>query len=124
MRAIRSSGTKPEIVVRKMVHGLGFRYRLHSRDLPGKPDIVLRSRRKAVFVHGCFWHQHDNGICLDGRTPKSNTGYWSPKLARNVQRDAEHVAALKAAGWRILIVWDCETKNDARLRKTLVRFLT
>jgi DNA mismatch endonuclease (patch repair protein) len=121
MRRIKSKDMKPEIVVRRLIHALGYRYRLHRKDLPGKPDIVFGPRRKAVFVHGCFWHQHSG--CGEGRLPRSNTGYWKPKLARNVQRDAQNVAVLREQGWDSLIVWECETKDLARLRRRLVQFL-
>ena len=124
MRAIRSGGMKPEMIVRSLVHRMGYRYRLHAKNLPGKPDLVFRPRKKAIFVHGCFWHQHAKEDCKDGRQPKSNTGYWAPKLTRNVERDAANVAALKKLGWGILILWECEvlmgTANlEARIRKLL-----
>lgn len=123
MRAIRSGGTVPEMTVRRMVHAMGHRYRLHARDLPGKPDLVFRPRRKAIFVHGCFWHQHDDPACLDGRKPRSNTGYWDAKLARNVTRDRENQAKLRAAGWDVLVIWDCETHDTGALRARLEAFL-
>lgn len=123
MRQIKSKGMKPELLVRSLAHRLGFRFRLHSKDLPGKPDLVFRSRRKAIFVHGCFWHSHERADCLDSRLPKSNVGYWVPKLARNKERDVENVAALKAAGWRVLTVWECETKDERKLTRALTRFL-
>src|ERR1043166_5430611 len=94
MAKIRSSHTRPEIAVRKLVYGFGLRYRLHQQDLPGKPDIVFRKHKKVIFVHGCFWHQHPKRGCLDARRPASNTSYWQPKLDRNVTRDAQHLAAL------------------------------
>jgi DNA mismatch endonuclease (patch repair protein) len=100
---------------------MGFRYRLHRKDLPGKPDIVFVSRRKVIFVHGCFWHQHQD--CRDGRMPRSNLGYWEPKLARNVQRDAQTSNALRTAGWDVLIVWECETGNVSALTQRLKGFL-
>lgn len=123
MAAIRGKDTKPELIVRRLVHALGYRYRLHVRDLPGKPDLVFRPRRKVIFVHGCFWHLHPDVKCLDSRKPKSNKSYWGPKLTRNVERDAVHAAALETAGWKVLVVWDCETKALAALSKRLVRFL-
>ena len=107
----------------RLVTALGHRYRLHHRDLPGKPDLVFGPRKKVIFVHGCFWHMHPKKNCLDARAPKSNTGYWTPKLARNVARDKEHAAALRKLGWRVLTVWECEAKNEARLRARLVKFL-
>lgn len=124
MAAIRSGDTKPEMIVRRMVHELGFRFRLHRKDLPGKPDLVFVSRRKVIFVHGCFWHLHPKAECLDSRVPKSNQGYWSPKLQRNVERDATHSAELRALGWDVLVVWDCETKDVEQLRGRLERFLS
>lgn len=124
MAAIRSTGTKPEMLVRSLVHRLGYRFRLHARDLPGKPDLVFRSRRKVIFVHGCFWHQHAKLSCKDGRAPKSNLGYWAGKLARNVTRDARNIEALNALGFRVLVIWECEAAlPDARLAARLRRFL-
>ena len=123
MAAIRSENTKPELIVRRLVTALGYRYRLHRKDLPGKPDLVFGPRRKVIFVHGCFWHMHRKADCFDARLPKSNTGYWNPKLARNVARDAEHIAALKRQGWNVCVVWDCETKNQKRLSARLNKFL-
>ena len=123
MAAIRSANTKPELTVRRLVHSLGYRYRLHSKDLPGKPDLVFGPRRKVIFVHGCFWHLHPKKNCLDARYPKSNTAYWTPKLARNTVRDAANVRSLRALGWQALVVWDCETKDAKRLTLKLQRFL-
>lgn len=114
---------KPELIVRSLVHRLGYRFRLHAQELPGKPDIVRRPQRQAIFVHGCFWHQHRKTQCLDGRLPKSNTAYWHPKLSRNVQRDEASVAALKKTGWRVLVIWECETKDIGALEQRLRRFL-
>jgi DNA mismatch endonuclease (patch repair protein) len=121
MRAIRSTGMKPEMLVRRLVHGLGYRYRLHGHDLPGRPDLVFAPRRKIIFVHGCFWHQHAG--CKLAHAPRSNISYWRPKLARNVARDAAHLSALKKNGWKVLVVWECQTKNVARLSQRLKRFL-
>ena len=121
MRRIRSTGMKPEILVRRLVHKLGYRFRLHRRDLPGRPDLVFVSRRKVIFVHGCFWHQHRR--CIDGRLPRSNKSYWHPKLSRNVKRDAEALSQLVHSGWRPLVVWECETRNVSRLEKRLRKFL-
>ncbi|MBN3735405.1 very short patch repair endonuclease [Burkholderia sp. Tr-20390] len=119
MRQIRSKDTTPELVVRRALWKLGFRYRLHCKDLPGKPDIVFRGKRKVVFVHGCFWHQHG---CADSKLPKSNTDYWHPKLRRNIERDADAVAKLESDGWSVMVVWDCETKR-ADLPDRLKEFL-
>jgi DNA mismatch endonuclease (patch repair protein) len=101
MSRIRSRDTKPEMIVRRLLHAAGYRYRLHTKDLPGKPDVVFKRRRKVVFVHGCFWHQHDREDCLDGRRPKSNTSYWHAKLERNVERDQEHIRRLHELGWQV-----------------------
>ena len=124
MARIRSKDTRPELLVRRLVYRMGFRYRLHRRDLPGKPDLVFASRRKAIFVHGCFWHAHDSPKCPDRRPVKSNVEYWSPKLARNRERDAQHVTALRTDGWRVLTLWECELNDTARLAKVLRRFLS
>lgn len=121
MRAVKDRDTVPELMVRRMVHNMGYRYRLHRKDLPGKPDLVFTSRSKVIFVHGCFWHGHD---CKRGaRMPKSNIDYWKPKLERNVERDKQHIKALTNDGWDVLIVWECETKDLATLEQRLVSFL-
>jgi DNA mismatch endonuclease, patch repair protein len=124
MRAIRSKNMKPEMVVRSLAHRLGYRFRLHRKDLPGKPDMVFSSRRAVIFIHGCFWHQHPAPNCKDARTPKSNTDYWQPKLARNQFRDAEHEATLRAQGWLVLVIWECQIKNEEALKQTLLEFLS
>ena len=111
MARIRSKDTAPEMAVRKMLHAHGYRYRLHRKDLPGKPDVVLTKHRVAIFVHGCFWHQHKG--CRFAATPKSNAGYWGPKLSRNVQRDEQSVRALQQAGWRVLVVWECACRKGS-----------
>jgi DNA mismatch endonuclease, patch repair protein len=121
MRRIKSKDMKPELLVRRLVHGMGYRYRLHRKDMPGKPDLVFGLRRKVIFVHGCFWHQHAS--CPEGRVPSSNESYWQPKLARNAKRDAENLANLDASGWRTLVIWECETKDAAALRRRLRAFL-
>lgn len=112
MRNIKSSSTAPEMAVRRLVHGMGYRYRLHSNRLPGKPDLVFPSRRKAIFVHGCFWHQHPSPSCRIVRKPKSNQGYWSGKLTRNRERDQDNLAKLQRLGWRTLTVWECDIEAD------------
>lgn len=121
MRRIRSSDTAPEIAVRLLVRTLGFPgYRLHRKDLPGKPDIAYVGRRKAIFVHGCFWHGHD---CKEGsRRPKSNTGYWLPKIENNARRDAAHVAELQSKDWSVLIVWECELRDPSKVTQRLSGF--
>lgn len=121
MRAIRSKDTKPEMVVRRLVHSLGARFRLHRRDLPGRPDLAFISRRQVIFVHGCFWHQHPG--CREGRPPGSRPDYWLPKLARNVARDRDAEQRLRSEDWDVLTVWECETKNLDALRRKLQQFL-
>src|SRR5271163_4386487 len=106
MRKIRSKNTAPELILRSLVHRLGYRFRLHRKDLPGKPDLVFPARRKVIFVHGCFWHQHPG--CREGRVPGSRRDYWEPKLLRNQQRDATAKTALEERGWDVLTVWECE----------------
>lgn len=124
MAAIRSKDMKPEMIVRSLVHSMGYRYRLHAKDLPGKPDLVFRSRKKTIFVHGCFWHQHPKKSCKDGRAPKSNLGYWTGKLARNVARDAHNLMALRKLGWRSLVIWECEAlKSGPALSQRIKKFL-
>ena len=123
MARIRSRDTKPEMVVRRLLHAMGYRYRLHRRDLPGNPDLVFSGRRKVVFVHGCFWHQHEDPSCLDGRPPKSNASYWAPKLQRNVERDRQAAISLMAEGWDALIVWECEVRDRKALSEKLRTFL-
>ena len=121
MRAVRSRNTQPEVRVRQIAHALGYRFRLHFRKLPGKPDLAFPGRRKAIFVHGCFWHRHKG--CRRASMPKSNRAFWRAKLARNASRDAEELAAIRKQGWRALVVWECEIKNEPRLAARLRRFL-
>ena len=121
MRQIRSNDTAPEILLRRMLHRAGYRFRLHRKDLPGKPDLVFTRRRKVIFVHGCFWHQHPG--CSEGRIPNSRREYWEPKLAHNQQRDAAAQAALMEQGWKFSVIWECELKNAAAVMKTVKRFL-
>ena len=121
MSRIRSKDTKPEVLVRKVLHRLGYRYRLHRRDLPGVPDLVFPSRKKAIFVHGCFWHQHKG--CVDGRLPLSRQDYWQPKLQRNVERDRENTTKLRISGWRVLKLWECDILNGNNLEHHLIQFL-
>jgi DNA mismatch endonuclease (patch repair protein) len=121
MRRVKGRDTTPERVVRKLIWGLGGRYRLHRADLPGKPDIVLAGRRLAVFVHGCFWHGHD---CARGaRVPKANRDYWLGKVGRNRARDANNAAALAGAGWRVETIWECELKDAEALRGRVAGWL-
>ncbi|MGZ8371190.1 MAG: very short patch repair endonuclease [Caulobacteraceae bacterium] len=117
MRRVKSRGTSPELKVRRMLWALGARYRLHRKDLPGSPDIVLPARKLAIFVHGCFWHGHD---CARGaRIPKQNRDYWTGKVARNRARDEGAQMALETLGWRVVTVWECDLKNDAALEARL-----
>lgn len=121
MRAVRSRNTTPEMRVRQVAHSMGYRYALHRKDLPGKPDLVFVSRRKIVFVHGCFWHLHN---CRHGQVaPVSNLSYWSTKRERNRKRDKSHLRALRASGWKVLVVWECWIKDATTLGKRLVNFL-
>ncbi len=120
MRAIRSKGMRPELAVRSLVHRLGYRFRLHREDLPGKPDLVSAARRKVIFVHGCFWHSHG---CKLSHTPKSNAAYWGPKLERTKARDRKNNEKLIAAGWKPLVIWECATADERALSKRVKRFL-
>lgn len=121
MRAVKSRDTGSEMIVRRLTHGMGYRYRLYCKSLPGKPDLAFPSRRKAIFVHGCFWHQHQ---CPRGaRSPKSNRDYWLPKLQRNQERDAMHQSHLRDLGWEILVIWECELINRSALCKKIKIFL-
>ena len=122
MRRVKARDTGPELAVRRLLWRLGARYRLHRKDLPGSPDIVLPGRRLAIFVHGCFWHGHD---CPRGsRVPKANRDYWVAKVARNRARDAGAREALAARGWRVETLWECELKDEAALRERLAAVLT
>jgi DNA mismatch endonuclease (patch repair protein) len=123
MSNIRAKGMKPEMVVRRLAHAMGYRYRLHSKDVPGKPDLVFPGRRKAIFVHGCFWHQHADPFCKIARRPQSNQDYWLPKLKRNVARDAEHQARLAELGWDVLVIWECEVEAGDGLAERIIFFL-
>ena len=123
MQQIRSTDTSPELVVRKLTHHLGYRYRLHRKDLPGKPDLVFPARGKIVFVHGCFWHQHSSSRCKISRLPKSKTDYWTPKLQRNAERDRKNQRRLRRLGWRVLVLWECQIKDLERLARRIDRFL-
>jgi len=121
MGRVRQKDTGPELAVRRLLHRLGYRYRLHRRDLPGTPDIVFSGRRKVVFVHGCFWHRHPG--CRATTTPTTHAEFWSRKFEDNIARDARKLAALEAGGWSVLVVWSCETKTPEVLTKHLVSFL-
>lgn len=122
MRRVRGADTTPERCVRRMLRELGYRYRLNVRSLPGAPDVVVARARAAVFVHGCFWHQH---ACARGaRRPSSNDSYWNPKLERTVQRDKLRLRELRRLGWRCLVVWECELRSEVKLQRKLAAFLT
>ena len=120
MARIRGKDSQPEMRVRRMVFSLGYRYRLHKRELPGTPDLVFSGRRKVILVHGCFWHQHD---CNRGSRPASNTEFWNNKLDQNIERDRKNVASLSAAGWSTLVIWECETKSPESLALRITEFL-
>jgi DNA mismatch endonuclease, patch repair protein len=121
MRAVKSSGTAPEMLVRRLAHSMGYRFRLHRHDLPGKPDLVFPARHKVIFVHGCFWHGHD---CARGaRLPVRNRSYWAGKIERNRTRDSRMPALLRALGWKSLAIWECEVKTESSLRRRLRTFL-
>lgn len=121
MRAVKGTDTAPELAVRRMVHAMGYRFRLHRADLPGKPDLVFPGLRRVIFVHGCFWHGHD---CARGaRMPKAHADYWSAKIGRNRTRDGAHLEALREDGWRALVIWECELKELARVKRRLAAFL-
>ena len=121
MSHIKCKDTTPEIVVRKLVYSMGYRYRIHANGLPGKPDLVFRSRRKVIFVHGCFWHQH-NG-CKDSHIPKSNVNYWGPKLKRTKKRDAMNLEKLISTGWDVLVIWACMLNDLRKVKKIIENFL-
>ena len=123
MRAIRSKDTKPEMLVRRLIHAMGFRYRLHRKALPGKPDLVFPARRKIIFIHGCFWHQHPKPGCKYAHKPRSNSAYWKPKLSRNAERDRENRRKLEKEGWEVLVLWECEIEKDQSLPKRIQLFL-
>ena len=123
MSLVKSKDTKPELIVRRKLHGMGYRYRLHQRDLPGNPDIVVRKRRQAIFVHGCFWHRHNDPNCRLARMPKSKRHFWEPKLAANAERDQRNIAALTEMGWKVLVVWECELGNNEQLENKLRQFM-
>ena len=120
MQSVGTANTGPELTVRRMLHRLGYRYRLHLKALPGRPDIVLPGRRRAIFVHGCFWHGHG---CEKGRAPKSKLDYWGPKLDANRERDSRKEAELRALGWQVETVWQCEIADHNALKSKLIAYL-
>ena len=122
MRAVKGGNTTPEIAVRKAIHSLGLRFRLHRRDLPGSPDIVLSRLKTIVFVHGCFWHRH-NG-CKKASTPATRGAFWADKFAANIARDKRVVKELRQLGWKVIVVWECETKSPVTLKRRLLPLIT
>jgi len=120
MSRVRGKNTEPEMIVRRLLHGLGYRYRLHRKDLPGKPDLAFGPRKKIVFVHGCYWHGHG---CKIGRLPKSNVEFWKSKIERNRERDMEVNRKLNASGWQTITVWQCEARDLSTLEDRLVDFI-
>ena len=123
MAAIRGKNTRPEVTVRRIAHALGYRFRLHRRDLPGRPDLAFPGRRKVVMVHGCFWHQHPDPTCRPARMPKTRLEYWGPKLEANLARDARAQDNLAALDWKVLVIWECELQDVAAVATRLVAFL-
>lgn len=121
MSRVRNKDTKPELALRRLVHKLGDRYRLHGKDLPGRPDLVFKARRKVIFVHGCFWHRHDG--CALCRWPKSRLDFWKPKLESNQERDRENQKRLSDLGWSFMVVWECELKDPEQLASNVAEFL-
>ena len=118
MAGIRGRDTAPELAVRRVAHGMGLRYRLHRKDLPGRPDLVFPKHRLAVFVHGCFWHHHRE--CRYAHVPKSHVAYWTDKFARNVRRDRRNEEELLTLGWRVFVIWECETRDEETVRQRLL----
>lgn len=123
MRRVRGRDTKPEMLVRRLTHGMGYRYRLHRRGLPGSPDLVFPSRMKVIFVHGCFWHQHLDPGCKLARLPKSKLDFWGPKLETNRERDERNLVLLAELGWDVLVIWECQTNNREQLQARIREFL-
>jgi len=121
MRRVKSRDTGAEMHVRRLLHGLGYRYRLHKKDLPGKPDLVFSGKRKVIFVHGCFWHQHKG--CFKAKRPKTNTHFWNGKLDRNIERDRENRKDLEDSGWEVFVVWECKLADIRGLEQALRAFL-
>ncbi len=121
MSRVRNKDSKAELRVRSIVHGMGYRFRLHGRDLPGRPDLVFRSKRKAIFVHGCFWHRHDG--CKLARIPKSKQDFWRPKLEGNKKRDLDVQRELNEMGWNYLVIWECKLREEDELRESVREFL-
>lgn len=123
MSRVRGKNTAAEMVVRRLVHGMGYRYRLHGGELPGRPDLVFGKRRRVIFVHGCFWHRHANSSCKLARLPKSRLDFWLPKLEANRARDLKNQQRLEALGWQYMVIWECELTNQAMLMNKIRAFL-
>lgn len=123
MGRVRSADTQLEMLVRRLVHGMGYRYRLHRKDLPGKPDLVFSGRHKVIFVHGCFWHRHGDPGCRLARLPKSRLEFWLPKLSANEERDRKVLAQLEGLGWEVLTVWECQVGDTEVLKRRISEFL-
>ena len=121
MGRVKGKDTKPELFVRRLVYKMGYRYRLHATGLPGKPDLVFRQRKCAIFVHGCFWHRHTG--CALCRLPKSRLSFWKPKLEGNRQRDLQNQRRLRKHGWRLLVIWECELSDEKKLKRKVLKFL-
>lgn len=121
MGRVRNRDTKPELIVRRLIHRLGYRFRLHVRGLPGTPDLVFPGRRKVIFVHGCFWHRHEG--CRAASTPATRQSFWEAKFERNKQRDRQVIDALERSGYQVLVIWTCELRPEQRLRDRLTAFL-
>lgn len=123
MSRVRNRNTKPEMRVRRLVHGMGYRYRLHRSDLSGRPDLVFPSRRKIIFVHGCFWHRHPDPACKLARMPRSRLDFWRPKLEGNQARDRVNEKKLHESGWKVFVIWECELGSQAKLETKIKKFL-
>ncbi|NLA25700.1 MAG: DNA mismatch endonuclease Vsr [Bacteroidales bacterium] len=121
MSSIKSKDTKPELIVRRLLHSMGYRYRLHRKDLPGSPDIVLSNYKKVIFIHGCFWHGHKG--CSRAKLPKTNTEKWQQKISKNMKRDMESIEKLHSLGWAVLVLWTCEIKDEENLKRELEDFI-
>ncbi len=124
MAKIRAMDTKPEMIVRRLVYSLGYRYRLHVKHLPGKPDLTFKRTKRVIFVHGCFWHRHGLKTCRGARIPKSNTSYWQGKIEQNAARDQRNISELLREDWSVLIVWECQTRDKELLKREISTFLT
>lgn len=123
MSLIKAKDTKPEMIVRRLAHSLGYRFRLHRKDLPGKPDLVFSGRKAVILVHGCFWHRHRDAACKLARLPKSRLDFWYPKLEQNAARDQRNEAEFKRMGWRVLTIWECQVKDLDALGHRIQDFL-